>query len=123
MRRRRLRAPVDGFLSLAQEVPPPPPPPAKWRAETGARNLPRKGRNTENYRPETGARQPNPRKCRGFSDGLIGTSMLEEVPPRNPILRGEHRGLRTHDRGKVAHYGRDLVRIHAEDDIDIITKI
>jgi site-specific DNA recombinase len=35
----------------------------KWRAETGARNLPRMGRNTENYRPETGARQPNPREC------------------------------------------------------------
>jgi hypothetical protein len=28
----------------------------KWRVETGARNLPRKGRNTENYRPETGIR-------------------------------------------------------------------
>src|SRR5580704_3585138 len=39
----------------------------KWRAETGARNLPRKGRNTENYRPETGIRQRNPRECRGFS--------------------------------------------------------
>ena len=35
--------------------------------ETGARNLPRKGRNTENYRPETGIRQRNPRECRGFS--------------------------------------------------------
>src|ERR1700730_11919366 len=57
------------------------------------------------------------------ADALIGTPMLEEVPPRNPILRGEHRGLRTHDRGKVAHYGRGLVRIHGEDEIDIITKI
>ena len=46
---------------------------------------------------------------------LIGTSMLEEVPPRNPILHGEHRGLRTHDRGKVAYYRRNLVRLHAED--------
>jgi len=36
-------------------------------SETGARNLPRKDRNTENYRPETGIRQRNPRKCRGFS--------------------------------------------------------
>src|ERR1700730_1183782 len=31
------------------------------------RNLPRKGRNTENYRPETGIRQRNLRECRGFS--------------------------------------------------------
>ena len=38
----------------------------KWRAETGARNLPRKGRNTENYRSEAGIRQRNPRECRGF---------------------------------------------------------
>jgi hypothetical protein len=30
-------------------------------------NLPGKGRNTENYRPETGIRQHNPRECRGFS--------------------------------------------------------
>ena len=37
----------------------------KLRGE--CRNLPRKGRNTENYRPETGIRQRNPRECRGFS--------------------------------------------------------
>ena len=39
----------------------------KSRAETGARNPPRADRNTENYRPETGACQPNPRECRGLS--------------------------------------------------------
>src|ERR1700731_1628275 len=38
----------------------------KWRAETGARNPPRKGRNTRNCQPETGAPQPNPRECRRF---------------------------------------------------------
>jgi site-specific DNA recombinase len=35
--------------------------------EVCARNPPRADRNTENYRPETGACQPNPRECRGFS--------------------------------------------------------
>jgi hypothetical protein len=35
----------------------------KWRAETGVRNRPRTDRNTGNCRPETGARQPNPREC------------------------------------------------------------
>jgi hypothetical protein len=39
----------------------------KWRAETGVRNPPRTDRNTGNCRPETGARQPNPREYRGFS--------------------------------------------------------
>jgi hypothetical protein len=32
-----------------------------------SRDRSRKGRNTENYRPETGIRQRNPRECRGFS--------------------------------------------------------
>ena len=36
---------------------------------------------------------------------------------------GEHRGLRTHDRGKVAHYGRDLVRLHAEDDQILLANV
>jgi hypothetical protein len=39
----------------------------KWRPETGARKLPRKGRNAENYRSETGIHQRNPRECRRFS--------------------------------------------------------
>src|SRR5438045_3321680 len=46
----------------------------KWRAETGARNPPRKDRNTKNCRSEAGARQPNPRECRGF-------------PPTGKLLR------------------------------------
>jgi hypothetical protein len=33
-------------------------------AETGARNIPRKGRNTENYRPETWIRQRNRERLR-----------------------------------------------------------
>jgi hypothetical protein len=39
----------------------------KWRSETGARNSPLNDRNAKNCRSETGARQPNPRECRGFS--------------------------------------------------------
>src|ERR1700730_948345 len=51
----------------------------KWRAETGARNPPRKNRNTKNRRSETGARQPNPRECRGFSH--TGNNTPETRPP------------------------------------------
>src|SRR5208282_1661987 len=50
------------------------------------------------------------------ADALMGTSMLEEIPPGNSILRSEHCGLRTHDRSKVPHYRGDLMCLHAEDD-------
>jgi hypothetical protein len=39
----------------------------KWRPETGAQNPPHTDRNGKNCRTETGACQPNPRECRGFS--------------------------------------------------------
>src|ERR1700730_13151038 len=45
---------------------------AKRKLENGEQRpvpetYPARGRNTENYRPETGIRQRNPRECRGFS--------------------------------------------------------
>ena len=49
----------------------------KWRPETGAQNPPRTDRNGKNCRTETGACQPNPRKCRGFSH-------IREIIPRRP---------------------------------------
>jgi len=62
----------------------------KWRAETGARNPPRKGRNTRNCQPETGAPQPNPRECRRFSPHREITaqrpdSLADEAVPREPV--------------------------------------
>jgi hypothetical protein len=38
-----------------------------WRAETGPSDPPVQGRKSGNCRPETRARQPNPRECRQFS--------------------------------------------------------
>ena len=63
--RRALREPVSvnsrtGLRPAEMEI-------GKSRAETGARNPAGADRNTENYRPETGACQPNPRECRGLS--------------------------------------------------------
>jgi hypothetical protein len=59
----------------------------------------------------------NPAWIDTFQAGaLMGTSMLEEIPPGNSILRSEHCGLRTHDRRKVPHYRGDLMCLHAEDD-------
>jgi hypothetical protein len=58
----------------------------------------------------------NPAWIDTFQAGaLMGTSMLEEIPPGNSILRSEHCGLRTHDRRKVPHYRGDLMCLHAED--------
>ena len=39
----------------------------KWQAETGAAKPPVQRRNSRICRPETRARQPNPRECRRFS--------------------------------------------------------
>jgi hypothetical protein len=49
----------------------------KLRAETGAQNPPRTDRNIGNCWPETGACQPNPRKCRRFSP-------RRRITPRRP---------------------------------------
>ena len=62
--RRALREPVSvnsrtGLRPAEMEI-------GKSRAETGARNPAGADRNTENYRPETGACQPNPRECRAL---------------------------------------------------------
>jgi hypothetical protein len=67
-RRRRARYPCEpvsvnsrtGLRTAETEI-------GKSPAETGARNLLRKSRNARNCRPETGAPQPNLRKCRRFS--------------------------------------------------------
>src|SRR5207253_10395636 len=44
------------------------------------------------------------------------TAVLEEVPPRNAVLRGQHCGLGPAEVIEVGDDGGNLMRLHAEDD-------
>src|ERR1700751_2394154 len=45
---------------------------------------------------------------------LMGPAMLEEIPPRNAVLRGQHSGLWSHNPRKIANGSGNLMRLHAE---------
>ena len=47
---------------------------------------------------------------------FMRAAMAEEIPPGNPVLRGQHHGLPAHDRGQIGRRRGDLMRLHAEDD-------
>jgi short chain dehydrogenase len=60
----------------------------KWRADTDARNPPRKDRKAKNRRSETGARQPNPRESRILThrERTFAWRNHNPLPYRSPLF-------------------------------------
>jgi hypothetical protein len=85
----------------------------KWRAETGARNPPRTDRNAGNCRPETGARQPNLRECRGETGyrGAGGVPQSKLLP--RSIRKWDKEALTQVRRGKNRPFDRWLAQDRA----------
>jgi hypothetical protein len=45
------------------------------------------------------------------------------VAPGNAVLRSQHSGLRSHNRGQIANDSGDLMRLHAENDQILLANV
>ena len=47
----------------------------------------------------------------------------KKIPPGNAVLRSQHSGLRSHNRGQIANDSGDLMRLHAENDQILLANV